>query len=102
MIIPKFKVGQTIFAVDSDRIVKVYVKTIIRTEDKDGEKLSYVVVNKQYKPDGSEKLVDKQFPEAYLVGDFETAKQSALANLKLRYDYVYKMLTNLTKENYAR
>lgn len=96
MIETKYQVGEEVYLVKDYIVVKVLIENIVVTKTKDKETVEYTVSPITNEP----KKVSKTMPEAYLVKEFEVARQSALTNWENIYQNTKKALTELKPEDF--
>jgi len=97
MIEPNYKVGDIVYLVDSFKLSKVQVDEIVIRTTKEKQYLEYTVVSLAWLNVGKKKT--KVVPEAYLVKDFESARQAAITNLENGYQKVYLELQKIEKKD---
>ena len=91
----KYNVGEKVFVVSDYKVVKVEIKEIICRKVASKAVVEYLVV-----PINSKKETVKAFAEAYLVKDFDKAKESALINWESIYGNVKNALNNLKESDF--
>lgn len=97
MVKPFFKVGQEVFLVKDFKVLKVKIEEIvIRITDK--QRIEYNVSCVNFGAEGKKNI--KTYPEAYLVKNFEIAKQSALKNWENITKNIQEGLVNMKKEDF--
>lgn len=73
----KYKINEEVYAVSGFQMAKVKIKKITYVITETGSSFEYTTALWNDK--------EKKFSEAYLVRDFETARQSCLTNLETAY-----------------
>jgi len=93
----KYNVNDVVYIVEEFRVVKSIIDSIIITKDNSGERISYITY--AYK-DKNIKPKKRQYSEAMIVDNLETARQSALANWRTITQDVKKQLEKLTDKDF--